>query len=127
MIESEKESSAETRKVHRDNLFRVVGYCENLTDCRRVQLLHYFGETKFDSADCAANESTVCDNCELSNDSAVRDCTAVSKLIVRGVKDVVHRGELRRRSSIENKLTVNHFVDIFMVSSTEIFVLYQTA
>ena len=116
MIESDKESSAETRKVHRDNLFRVVGYCENVTDCRRAQLLHYFGETTFDSADCAANESTVCNNCELSNDSAFRDCTAVSKLIVKGVKDVVHGGVLSKRSSLENKLTVNHFVDIFMVS-----------
>ena len=115
MIESDRESSPETRKVHMDNLYRVVQYCENITDCRRAQLLHYFGETTFDSKDCVANESTVCDNCESSDGCITRDCTAVSKLVVKGIKDVVHGGVFTRKSSLENRLTMNHFIDIFMV------------
>ena len=114
MIESDRESSPETRKVHMDNLYRVVRYCENIADCRRAQLLQHFGET-FDSKDCVANESTVCDNCESSDGCITRDCTAVSKLIVKGIKDVVDGGVVTRKSSLENKLTMNQFIDIFMV------------
>ena len=116
MIECDQESTAETRKVHMDNLYRVVQYCENCTDCRRAQLLHYFGETNFDSSDCAANQNTICDNCEGRDKCTFRDCTEVSKLIINGVKDVVHGGSFIQRSSLQNKLTLNHFVDIFMVS-----------
>ena len=118
MIESDSETTPESKKVHMDNLYRVVQYCENVTDCRRAQLLHYFGETTFDAKDCINNEQTVCDNCESSGTCTVRDCTAISKLIVKGIKDVVHGGNGNRRSSLENKLTMNHFIDIFMVSST---------
>ena len=121
MIESDSETAVESKKVHMDNLYRVVQYCENVTDCRRAQLLHYFGETTFDAKDCIDNEQTVCDNCESSGSCSVRDCTAVSKLIVKGIKDVVHGGHYNRRSSLENKLTMNHFIDIFMVSRARFF------
>ena len=63
MIESDKDANAETRKVHIDNLFRVVQYCENKIDCRRAQQIHYFGERDFDSTQCKENPDTVCDNC----------------------------------------------------------------
>jgi len=116
VIESDSETTPESKKVHMDNLYRVVQYCENVTDCRRAQLLHYFGETTFDAKDCINNEQTVCDNCESSGTCTVRDCTAISKLIVKGIKDVVHGGNDNRRSSLENKLTMNHFIDIFMGS-----------
>lgn len=45
-----------------DNLQRIVGYCENITDCRRAQQLDYFGE-HFTSEQCLENRSTACDNC----------------------------------------------------------------
>ena len=118
VIESDSETTPESKKVHMDNLYRVVQYCENVIDCRRAQLLHYFGETTFDAKDCINDEQTVCDNCESSDACTVRDCTAISKLIVKGIKDVVHGGNDYRRSWLENNLTMNHFIDIFMVSST---------
>ena len=63
MIDFDKQATRETRKVHIDNLFRVVQYCENKIDCRRAQQLHYFGETKFNPTACKEDMTTVCDNC----------------------------------------------------------------
>ena len=63
MIDFDKQATRETRKVHIDNLFRVVQYCENKIDCRRAQQLHYFGETKFNPTACKEDMNTVCDNC----------------------------------------------------------------
>ena len=62
MIENSAEANEETRKVHIDNLFDVVQYCENKIDCRRTQQMDYFEEQSFDSAQCK-NPNTVCDNC----------------------------------------------------------------
>ncbi|XP_065060010.1 recQ-like DNA helicase BLM isoform X2 [Rhopilema esculentum] len=119
MIEGERESTFETRKVHMDNLFRVVQYCENITDCRRAQLLHYFGETTFDASDCAEKADTVCDNCISGDACHMRDCTEASKRIVTGVNKVVHEGSWNFRRPLRkppNRLTMNQFIDVFMGS-----------
>ncbi len=55
-------SNFAARKVHIDNLYRIVAYCENKTDCRRVLQLDYFGEV-FDASYCAQNRVTACDTC----------------------------------------------------------------
>ena len=34
------------KKIHYENLWQMVRYCENLTDCRRVLQLQYFGEVR---------------------------------------------------------------------------------
>jgi len=52
----------ESKKVHIQNLFRIVSYCENKADCRRTLQLNYFGET-FDDKKCILNKETTCDNC----------------------------------------------------------------
>lgn len=59
----ESSDNLEAKKVHIDNLYRMVRYCENQTDCRRVQQLEYFGEA-FDKANCLTNLKTICDNCQ---------------------------------------------------------------
>ena len=118
MIESDRNSALETRKVHMDNLFRVVQYCENITDCRRAQLLHYFGETTFDASDCAEKADTVCDNCISGDACHMRDCLEVSKRIVTYVNNVVHRGSWHFRLPSRrpwNRLTMNQSIDVFMV------------
>lgn len=51
----------EAKKTHYDNLYRIVAFCENRLDCRRVQLLGYFGEI-FDRSKCV-NAKSSCDNC----------------------------------------------------------------
>lgn len=51
------------RQTHIDNLWRMVAFCENKTDCRRALQLSYFGE-HFDRQACRSNAATVCDNCD---------------------------------------------------------------
>ena len=53
----------ESKRVHTDNLFRMIQYCENLTDCRRDQLLNYLGEHNFDRSTCDKVRGSICDNC----------------------------------------------------------------
>lgn len=52
----------ETKRVHIQNLFRIVSYCENKADCRRSVQLNYFGE-QFNDDLCISNKETACDNC----------------------------------------------------------------
>ena len=58
----EQNATAESKKTHMDNLWRMVSYCENTTDCRRVQQLEYFGEY-FDKSACKEYPGATCDNC----------------------------------------------------------------
>jgi len=53
----------ESKRVHIDNLFRMIQYCENVADCRRSQLLQYFNESGFDRATCGQIKGSICDNC----------------------------------------------------------------
>jgi bloom syndrome protein len=69
----------EQEKVHMDNLYRMVQYCENETDCRRVQLLEYFAET-FDPTLCL-NGSTPCDNCQSQVPYHSEDVTELVRII----------------------------------------------
>lgn len=61
-IPVDKSSNYDAKKVHLDNLFRMVQYCENRVDCRRGQQLEYFGEN-FDKNQCGKMARAVCDNC----------------------------------------------------------------
>lgn len=85
MIKAEK-LRYEQEKVHMDNLFRMVQYCENETDCRRVQLLEYFAES-FDPSLCK-NGSTPCDNCQSQVPFVSDDVTELVRLIVQSVRMV---------------------------------------
>lgn len=53
----------ESKKVHIQNLYRIVSYCENKADCRRTLQLNYFGE-HFDDSKCISSKETACDNCQ---------------------------------------------------------------
>lgn len=59
---SGKNSTAETRRMHNQKLNDVAYYAVNTVECRRVQVLRYFGEV-FDSRNCGMNPHAVCDNC----------------------------------------------------------------
>ena len=48
MIEKDEHSNYQAKKIHTANLQAVINYCENVSDCRRVIQLQYFGEV-FDS------------------------------------------------------------------------------
>lgn len=63
MIEMDVSANAEAQKTHLDNLFKMVNFCENKTDCRRALQLNYFGEL-FDRSVCMKDKITACDNCK---------------------------------------------------------------
>ncbi|KAL0279324.1 UNVERIFIED_CONTAM: hypothetical protein PYX00_000916 [Menopon gallinae] len=96
-------ATQQARKVHIDNLFRVVAFAENKTDCRRALQLEYLGE-KFDRSLCLENRSTACDNCLQQGLYNTIDVTDVSKAIVSAVKSIC---------GLKNNYTMLHFVDVF--------------
>ncbi|EDW16029.1 Bloom syndrome protein homolog [Drosophila mojavensis] len=62
MMDADRALQYHVKKIHIENLNRIVGYCENITDCRRAQQLDYFGE-HFTSEQCLEDRRTACDNC----------------------------------------------------------------
>lgn len=80
------EEGANVRQ-HMDNLFRMVQYCENETDCRRSQLLGYFAES-FDSSLCK-NSSTPCDNCLSRIPYSTEDMQDLVKIIIQSLQQVI--------------------------------------
>ena len=100
-------SNMAAKKVHIDNLYRVVAFAENVTDCRRSLQLNYFGE-KFDRKVCIENRETACDNCLQKGFYETVDVTAESKAIVSAIKEVC--GPDHQKHS---NYTMLHFVDIF--------------
>jgi RecQ family ATP-dependent DNA helicase len=70
----------DTKERQRNNLNRVVQFCENLIDCRRQQILAYFGES-FDRAFCYGS----CDNCVTSGKAQYiqKDVTEIAKQLVK--------------------------------------------
>lgn len=80
----------EVFKVHVENLYRMSQYCDNNTDCRRTQILEYFGEI-FDRKNCIESKmNTACDNCLTlkANAFTLRDITAEAVSICRGVQQI---------------------------------------
>ncbi|XP_031557333.1 Bloom syndrome protein-like [Actinia tenebrosa] len=105
------------KDVHMDNLYRVVQFCENQTECRRVQLLHYFGETNYDKAECREHQETVCDNCSNTLDYVEKDVNEDAKAFVRTVNELVHQGNSTWQRPRNLRYPLSHFVDIFKGSN----------
>ncbi|KAL1828331.1 ATP-dependent DNA helicase Q-like 4A isoform X2 [Daucus carota subsp. sativus] len=68
-------------ETNTENLLRMVSYCENDVDCRRLLQLVHFGE-KFDSGRCGKT----CDNCSKVQSFIEKDCTLIAKQLVELVK-----------------------------------------
>ncbi|KAI2604648.1 ATP-dependent DNA helicase [Hypoxylon sp. NC1633] len=79
MINNNEGSDTQRQRQH-GLLNKVVAFCDNRSDCRRVQILQYFGE-KFSRAECGGT----CDNCEASDTVRLMDfsplATAVLEII----------------------------------------------
>ena len=58
------DSHPDVIKINSDNVNQVAYFCTNNAECRRVQILRYFGEN-FDSTECKRNPVTSCDNCNI--------------------------------------------------------------
>lgn len=97
MIE-EGEGNAQQKVRQKQMLRNVVQFCENRSDCRRVQVLAYFGEY-FRREDCNSS----CDNCKSDLVFEVHD---FSQHASWAIKIVRHFEEL------EVKVTVLYCVDL---------------
>ncbi|XP_050362920.1 recQ-like DNA helicase Blm isoform X2 [Nymphalis io] len=86
MLEKERTTTQEARQVHVDNLMLMAQMCENVSECRRVQVLAYLGE-RFPRARCAAGPAP-CDACRRAARPAPVDVTRDCVTIARAVRDL---------------------------------------
>ncbi|XP_050942878.1 ATP-dependent DNA helicase Q-like 4A isoform X2 [Cucumis melo] len=76
-------SSGRILETNTENLLRMVSYCENDVDCRRLLQLVHFGE-KFDPGNC----KKTCDNCLKSMNLIEKDVTDIAKQLVDLVRSM---------------------------------------
>ncbi|XP_050375562.1 ATP-dependent DNA helicase Q-like 4A [Argentina anserina] len=74
-------NSGRILETNTENLLRMVSYCENDVDCRRLLQLVHFGE-KFDYTTC----NKTCDNCLKVKSFFEKDVTEIAKQLVELVK-----------------------------------------
>ncbi|CAO1623178.1 unnamed protein product [Sympodiomycopsis kandeliae] len=104
------EGTTEQKEQQHANLRRVVQYCMNKNDCRRAQVLQYFGEV-FPAEAC----HHTCDNCcnlAANHQTAVeQDLTSTAQKAAQLVSDLMGR---KRGTGF----TMLHFVDVFRGSQS---------
>lgn len=93
------EKTIEEKKRQEDGVRSVVQYCQNEIDCRRVQVLGYFGQV-FDRKDCHQR----CNNCLDNADSEELDMSDMAARAIRLVKDLISR---------DKNVTKLHCLDVF--------------
>ena len=84
-------------------LKNVIQFCENKSDCRRVQVLAYFNE-RFDRADCKGG----CDNCNSNSEYETQDFTDLATSAIKMVRQIQR-----------DKVTFNHCIDVFRGSKNK--------
>ncbi|KAI9004388.1 hypothetical protein DFJ74DRAFT_693222 [Hyaloraphidium curvatum] len=85
------QGNADQKERQRTALRRVLGYCENRTDCRKVELLRYFNETNKRPEDVCRGR---CDNCLVNQELGppeVLDLTEAARTLIQLVDTVGHR------------------------------------
>lgn len=119
IISMDKEGDRHTKATHYNNLHSMVHFCENMMECRRIQLLAYFGEMKFNKSFCKEHADVSCDNCAKPNQYKMRNVTEDVKKIVRFVQENCEKvGARFGRTAQQNRLTLNMLVDIFVGSKS---------
>lgn len=98
LIES-GEGSKEQKNQQKALLQKVIAYCENKSDCRRVQVLQYFGES-FDVQNCRQQ----CDNCRSGVKFHALDVSDLAATAVSMVQRLTEYGE---------QFTLRYCVDVF--------------
>ncbi|XP_029139155.1 Bloom syndrome protein [Protobothrops mucrosquamatus] len=118
LILMEREGNSHTRQTHFNNLYSMVHYCENIMECRRIQLLAYFGETGFNPRFCKEHPEVSCDNCSKQQAYKLKNVTEEVKNIVMFVKE--HCGEKGTRNikRTAGRYTLNMMIDIFLGSKS---------
>ncbi|XP_041693421.1 Bloom syndrome protein homolog isoform X2 [Coregonus clupeaformis] len=119
ILTMDKDGNHHTKATHMNNLHSMVHFCENVMDCRRIQLLAYFGEHKFNPGFCKEHPDVICDNCARPNQYKARNVTEDVKKIVRFVQENCEKvGSRYGKSANQNRLTLNMLVDIFLGAKT---------
>ncbi|XP_004432030.1 PREDICTED: Bloom syndrome protein [Ceratotherium simum simum] len=120
LILMEKDGNHHTKETHFNNLYSMVHYCENIAECRRIQLLSYFGENGFNPDFCKKYPDVSCDNCCKTKDYKTRDVTDDVKNIVRFVQEHSSSQGTRNRKHVgpSGRFTMNMLVDIFLGSKS---------
>ncbi|CAM8986358.1 unnamed protein product [Rhodiola kirilowii] len=90
-------------ETNTENLLRMVSYCENDVDCRRLLQLVHFGE-KFDSKTC----KSTCDNCLKIKTFVEKDVTGTAKGMVELVK------------STGQKFSSSHILEVYRGSLSQL-------
>ena len=91
------EGSWEQKERQRKMLRNIVQYCENRSDCRRVQVLNYFNET-FRREDC----NGACDNCNSTSTFESQDFTEHAIAAIDLVRNIE-----------KDQITLLHCVDVY--------------
>jgi len=97
------DGSWEQKERQKQMLRNMVQYCENRSDCRRVQVLAYFNE-HFDREKCEGG----CDNCNSTSTFETHDLTNHAQAAIRMVK--------RLQGS---EVTLLHCVDVYRGGRTK--------
>lgn len=89
----------EQKQRQRQNLNTMIRFCENETDCRRKQIMGYFGE-RFEAALC----QKMCDNClrNQHTQSIMRDMSKDAIVLVKSLREME-----------PNRVTMVQLVDIY--------------
>lgn len=115
IISMDREGDRHAKATHYNNLQSMVQFCENAMECRRIQLLAYFGEFNFNKNFCKENSDVSCDNCTRPNQFKIRNVTEDVKNIVRFVQEKCEKvGQRYGKTSQQTRLTLNMLVDIFI-------------
>ena len=91
------EGSWEQKERQHKMLRNVIQFCENRSDCRRVQVLNYFNES-FSPDDCHG----ACDNCNSNSTFESRDFSNYARAAISLIKEVQN-----------DNVTLLHCVDVF--------------
>ncbi|KAI1330271.1 hypothetical protein F5Y16DRAFT_363621 [Xylariaceae sp. FL0255] len=75
------DGSYEQKERQRNMLASVIAFCDNQSDCRRVEILRYFGES-FSKAQCNAT----CDNCLSTDQFETKDFTKYALAVLEIVR-----------------------------------------
>ncbi|KAI9091291.1 P-loop containing nucleoside triphosphate hydrolase protein [Phlyctochytrium arcticum] len=98
MLITKGEGSQEQKDRQKGNLRDMIAFCENDRDCRRQQVLQYFGE-RFDAQKC----NRTCDNCRrVQQNTVVKDVRSDAQAIIAMVTHLQ-----------SNSVTMTHCIDIY--------------
>ncbi|KAH8675809.1 hypothetical protein BX600DRAFT_409717 [Xylariales sp. PMI_506] len=90
------EGNEEQKERQRNMLSTVTAFAGNQSDCRRVEILRYFGES-FEKADCQSS----CDNCKANGTFATEDFTEIALAVLELVRS-------------ERRMTLNQCTEVLL-------------